>query len=83
MEKELIAKTIVETLENALPEAVETVVDAKMKEVAGEFKRSNDDLKKQIEDIAIKAKFGSGDDSKEELHRKARSGLRGSESCIP
>lgn len=73
MDPKEITKSLTEALENALPEAVETVVDAKMKQATAEITKSHDDLKKQIEDLAVSAKFGSGTDNKEVMLKKQKS----------
>lgn len=70
MDKEFIAKAIGETLEKALPEAVEAVVDAKMADVSAEVKKSGEDLKKQIEDLSVAVRMGSGDEGKKDLFSK-------------
>ena len=74
MDPKEITKALTEALENSLPEAVETVVDAKMKQATSEITKSQDDLKKQIEDLAVSAKMNSGTEStKEAMIGKAHS----------
>jgi len=69
MDHTAIVKSLQETLEKTLPEAVNVVVDEKMKSLQDDISAKHSDIQKQLEDISKAQKFGE-ETSKKDLHQK-------------
>lgn len=69
MDHTAIVKSLQETLEKTLPEAVNVVVDEKMKSLQDDLSAKHSDIQKQLEDISKAQKFGENE-SKKSLHEK-------------
>lgn len=69
MDPKEIVKSLQETLEKTLPDAVNVVVDEKMKSLKDDLDKKHDDIQKQLEDISKAQKFGEGE-SQKDLHKK-------------
>lgn len=69
MDHKEIVKSLQDTLEKTLPEAVNVVVDEKMKSLQDDLTAKHSDIQKQLEDISKAQKFGENE-SKKSLHQK-------------
>ena len=69
MDPKEIVKSLQETVEKTLPEAVNVVVTEKMKSLTDDMETKHKDIQKQLEDISKAQKFGE-ETSKKDLHQK-------------
>ncbi|MFB0965058.1 MAG: phage major capsid protein [Patescibacteria group bacterium] len=73
MDQKAITETIVKAIETSLPEAVETVVDEKMKAITANIETANAEMQKQLSELATSVKFASGAKTESEKFKEAHS----------
>lgn len=68
----MLTKALTETLEKALPEAVDVVVEEKTAGLKAEIKKLNDEMTDKLAEIATAQKFATSDASRADFEKKAK-----------